>query len=641
MTRKSQDPNPHLDEALRLARGGYHVGITTPNDKRPHPQLMARDEASKGGAWKATTDPETIASWWHKCPDGGLFVAARSRLIALDIDDIARFKAMCGEELLDRLLATFPATRTPSGGLHFWMILPASVRPRSSMRKLAFGETIYEGFYALVPPSVAKAKSGGKGRYEPIRQLPDRIEEVPTISEQDLDLLLLAGAEREKEIVDGERHHALLSLGIELGREGFGPEEISARLYELNETFVPPYQGREAQTEIKGVVDWITANILNGAAGESDISSIRFISMKDLADRPAPKWLIPNLIPDSGLGFLIGRPAAGKSFFLQELAQSVCRGAPLFGDADLKPNRDGWVLCLLPEAAPSWAVRTRTYCDYHGVDYSDRFACCIQPLDLGNSDIWKKLWEAACAETERRGGPPVLVIVDTLSAAIPGRDENSQSDMTPLMSHLQEFVAMGSAVIVAHHPAKYSQTYRGSSVLHGSCDWMISVIKVAGGLREFKSEKLRDVERITPTAFTIQKHGESAVCVRASTKGPWGLLSSFSEDHPGLKEALLNHGLDIPGEIHRKAKGGDITSGEGVSLKLIKETWRKYDPVRPPHSVDPSAYKIADRERTTALLAVASTMVDAGVLEVLAGKVSKSTRKLDGVVRQVFTDEDA
>jgi len=633
--------NPCLEEALRLARGGYHVGITSPLKKRPHPQLMAKCEGSKGGVWRAATDQVVVRTWWKDCPTGCALVSPRGCLIAIDIDDVARFKAEVGEQLLEHLLATFPATHTPSGGLHIWMMLPEAVKLSSAMRKLSFGETIYEGFYALVAPSCATAKSGEERCYESIQPLPDRIEDVPVVEEHVLDQLILVGAEPDREIVDGERHNALLRLGIDLGRKGFSPEEIMTRLRDLNETFIPPYRGQEARSEIKGVADWVRDSIINGESSNTPVSSIQFISMAELANRPAPRWLIPNLIPDGGLGFLIGRPAAGKSFFLQELAQSVCRGMPLFSDPELTPNREGWVLCLLPEAAPSWAVRTRTYCEYHGVDFNDRFVCCIQPLDLGNQDLWDQLWSAASAETERRGSAPALVIVDTLSSAIPGRDENSQSDMTPLMSHLQEFVTMGSAVIVAHHPAKYSTTYRGSSVLHGSCDWMISVIKVAGGLREFKSEKLRDVEQINPTAFVIQKHGESAVCVKATTKGPWGLLRSYSEDHPGLQEALLHHGLEIPGEIQRKAKDGDITSEEGVSLKQVKETWRRFDPVRPAHRVDPVGYKAADRERTTALLAVVGTMVDSGVLEPLTGKVSKSTRKLDAVVRQVFTDEDA
>jgi hypothetical protein len=362
--------------------------------------------------------------------------------------------------------------------------------------------------------------------------------------------------------------------------------------------------------------------------------------MLEFADRPAPRWLIPDLIPDCGLGFLIGQPGAGKSFFLQELAQSVGRNLPLLNDPELRPVRAGWVLCFLPEASLSWSVRTRTYCSYHNLGYSDQVQYCTHALDLGDSTSWIQLLAAVKDEAAKRGGPPALIILDTLSAAIPGRDENSQSDMTPVMSHLQELAGMGSAVIVAHHPAKYSSTYRGSSVLRGSCDWMISVLELPGGIREFRADKLRDVEKITKKSFLIQKHAESAVCASSDVQGPWGLLEAVAEQHPGLKEALLIHGLEVPGEIRRKASGGDITA-EGISLKRINETWRNVDPLRPAHSEDPKGYKATTRQRTTALINVISSMIRTGVLKLVSGDVSKSDRKLDGMVRQVMADADA
>jgi hypothetical protein len=641
MRTTSKVVNGAKNEALRLAAAGFHVGITTPNKKIPHLNLMAKMPQSKGGVWRATIDLATIESWWTTCPDGGVFVSPRNELIAIDIDDVRKFEDLLGPSFKERLEATFPTTSTPSGGLHFWVRLSGSESLNAKVRKLTFGEIIYEGFYALVPPSQATSKAGELGEYKAIAPLPDSVDEIPTIDEADFQRIILAGATNADSTGEGGRHDTLVSHAVELARQGVGKIDIKLRLEELNETFLPPFDINEAKKEIGDVVRWVEETIIAQKDTLDEMSAIRFVSMKELAERPAPRWLIPNLIPDSGLGFLIGKPAAGKSFFLQELAQSICRNIPLFGDSELQPTKSGWVLCLLPEAGPSWGVRTKTYCDYHKVGFHDDFVCCVQPLDLGDKDVWSQLWEAALEETKRRDSPPSLVIVDTLSAAIPGRDENSQADMTPLMARLQEFVSRGSAVVVAHHPAKYSDKYRGSSVIQGSCDWMISVIKAGGGLREFKSEKLRDAERITSRAFLIEPHAESAVCVQASRRGPWGLLDDYNEDHTGLRDTFIHHGLHVPGHDAKDACEGDISSDEGVSLQQLKETWRKYDPIRPTHKADPRGYKAADRTRTTVLLDIVSALRDADILVVVSGSISKSTRKLDAVVSQGFQDESA
>ena len=102
---------------------------------------------------------------------------------------------------------------------------------------------------------------------------------------------------------------------------------------------------------------------------------------------------------------------------------------------------------------------------------------------------------------------------------------------------------------------------------------------------------------------------------------------------------MLIHGIEIPGAVRRNANNGDITA-EGVSLKCIKETWRKFDTVKPAYKDDPKGYKSADRNRTTSLIHVVTTMLDGSVLEMVNGEVSKSDRKLDGIVRQVFPNED-
>jgi hypothetical protein len=336
---------------------------------------------------------------------------------------------------------------------------------------------------------------------------------------------------------------------------------------------------------------------------------IRFLDMECLANQPEPHWLIPGVIP-AGLGFLIGAPGGGKSFLLLELANCICRNRPLFGSPDLVPEQQGWVLAILPEGVPSWAARLRAYLDFHGLDLSANFVFIKTPLNLADNETWKNLTAALDAEAIRRDCYPSLVIVDTLSASIPGLDENSQQAITPLTCHLGEWTTAGMTVIVSHHPGKYGPTYRGSSVLLGACDWMLR-LEQTGHIREIEAVKLRDVESITPVAFTIQSHGDSAVPVPATAVNPWTTFAGNTQGSPGLHDAFLDHALAIP------------------------------DTIRPARSVDEAEYKRQLERRKVVLIGVVADLVAGGVLIVADGKIVKKSpaTSMKATVKQVFNDQ--
>jgi hypothetical protein len=625
-----------LNEALRLAAAGFHVGITAPLEKRPHSLLMARGaDGSPGGVWMATIDVEVIRGWWAFCPGGGLFVSPRGQLVALDVDDPNRFEELVGPGVAQQMQSDYPCTRTPSGGCHFWFRLPASSDAKSLPRQMGFGEFIYESFYALVPPSRAQAKDGTTRNYVAIVPLPDDIGQVPPIASEHLRLILPAVIPCVAEL--GNRHNTLLQMGTTLAHAEASSVAIEAALRNLNTNFSPPMAGHELQREIEGILRWLADRaVLKGTTPGP--TKLTFLSMQQLAELPAPRWLILNLIPDASLGVLIAPPGGGKSFFLLELAMAICRGVALFGDCQLMPSRVGWVLVLLPEAAGSWAARVRAYREFHGIEFCDDFVCCIEQNDLADAATWAQVLAAVQAQIAERGGPPVLVIVDTLSASIPGRDENSQSEMTLLTSHLQSLVAMGSCVIVAHHTTKYTSKYRGSSVLLGSCDWMISIV-TSGRVREFQSVKVRNAEGIISTAFEIKPHGESAVCVGLDVPGPWAQFETITRGHPGLREALRKHGFQVPGEARSAPPSEDVCT-KGASLKTLQSTWNRLDPIAPTNVHDPAGYKAVHGARTTALLGLVGALCRGGVLEVTKGDLSRKTRDLSTVVRQKVTDED-
>jgi hypothetical protein len=70
-----------------------------------------------------------------------------------------------------------------------------------------------------------------------------------------------------------------------------------------------------------------------------------------------------------------------------------------------------------------------------------------------------------------------LVIVDTLAACAVGLDENSQRDAGRIADGLQRIAEAGPAVVVIHHTSKGGTGVRGSSVLTGAFDRVLTLTK--------------------------------------------------------------------------------------------------------------------------------------------------------------------
>lgn len=107
-----------LDAALGYASEGWRVVPILPGSKRP---------AITRWTDHATTDTDTIATWWTQNPDYGVGIAtgANSGFWVLDVDDYDSYLD------LEQRYEPLPDTRTSitgSGGYHFLFTWPADGR---------------------------------------------------------------------------------------------------------------------------------------------------------------------------------------------------------------------------------------------------------------------------------------------------------------------------------------------------------------------------------------------------------------------------------------------------------------------------------------------------------------------------------
>jgi hypothetical protein len=90
-------------------------------------------------------------------------------------------------------------------------------------------------------------------------------------------------------------------------------------------------------------------------------------------------------------------------------------------------------------------------------------------------------------------GKPALIVVDTVSRALPGADENLQKDMTLFVRACDAVKErFGCAVLGVHHAGKNGDM-RGSTVLRGAGDFVFGLTRKEGAtVGRLKCEKQKD-----------------------------------------------------------------------------------------------------------------------------------------------------
>lgn len=360
-----------------------------------------------------------------------------------------------------------------------------------------------------------------------------------------------------------------------------------------------------------------------------------FTSAADFLKRPAPRWLFPGIIPDAGLGVLVGPPGSGKSFLALDIAMCVATDRPLLQQTEWRPLRAGWVLVLLGESHASWAARLAVYLDYYGLDAPSNLVYAQQPPSLGDGAAWATFRQQIDGESKRRDAAPTLVVVDTIAACSPGIDENSARDMGLVMAHLQQLVAAGSCVIALHHPGK-GGSYRGSTALLGSPDWMLN-LKRDGATRTLEAEKLRDADQLADVSFELVKHGDSAILRKADAPSPAFMVDTTDQ---GLRRAIVRHGFRLPGD---PGASGGLQTPSGICLREIMATWEALAPIIPTRAEDRRQNDGARYRRQSTLVALVRRLLDCGAMQLVSGTVTIANTtamraSLNAIVRQSSAD---
>lgn len=218
------------------------------------------------------------------------------------------------------------------------------------------------------------------------------------------------------------------------------------------------------------------------------------LSIGDMLSMPDPKFVVDRHLPERSLGFLYGAPGAKKSFIALDWALHLAFGKSDWHGDPIRAKSDGVVIFLAGEGASGMKVRARAWMQQHRIPDADqkagRFRLIPQSVELMKPESVRKL-----ANTLRVGlaKPVTAIVVDTVSRAMPGADENMQKDMSLFVQACDTLKDEFDCLVLGVHHAGKKGDMRGSTVLLGAGDFVFRMDCERGRLAgHLHCEKMKD-----------------------------------------------------------------------------------------------------------------------------------------------------
>lgn len=238
------------------------------------------------------------------------------------------------------------------------------------------------------------------------------------------------------------------------------------------------------------------------------------------------RFLVDDLLDAGAMSVMYGDSHAGKTFVMLDIALHVAAGLPWNGHEVKKSP----VVYIAAEGTFGIHARVTAWAKHNGVDMADVwFSTLPCPVDLLRPDGDLKELVAIVKEDAASWGdgkqPPGLVVIDTMSRALAGGDENSSVDVGALVRNVDTLrAATGAHQALVHHSGKdAARGARGWSGLRAATDTEIeirdktlSVTKQREGVapepREFvlQTVELGVDKRGKPIASAVPLYGAAA-----------------------------------------------------------------------------------------------------------------------------------
>lgn len=225
---------------------------------------------------------------------------------------------------------------------------------------------------------------------------------------------------------------------------------------------------------------------------------------------------VQGLLMEGGSIVVYGVSNSGKTFWVTDLCLHISAQQEWNGR---RVEMGGVIYCAL-EGTIGFRNRVAAWKTANGLDGHDLpFAAIPAALNLRNPEgDLDGLIKAVTTAAERMCLPVRLIVIDTLSRALAGGNENAPEDMGALVTCMDKLrEATKSAVLFVHHSGKdQAKGARGHSLLQAAIDTEIEVVvDETGGGSTATVVKQREMRKGDAFPFTLKvvelgqnRHGE-------------------------------------------------------------------------------------------------------------------------------------
>jgi hypothetical protein len=265
---------------------------------------------------------------------------------------------------------------------------------------------------------------------------------------------------------------------------------------------------------------------------DNEWRELELIRFADIQPRLDGRPLVKGFLEREQISLWVGETGCGKTFLLLDLSLHLAAGLDWFG----RKVEQGFVVYVAAEAGRSIVNRVAAFKVAHGFNGRDiPFVAVTSPVDLchaagGDVDrLIDAINEAA------QGSPPVLVVIDTVSRALSGGNENAPDDMGAFvhsLDRLRDELHCHPAAV--HHFGKEtSKGSRGHSLLRCGIDTEVEIIRdPAKGSPQPPSPSNATARRAARspsccvrsisarTRMAIRSHHASSIRLRARCRNP-------------------------------------------------------------------------------------------------------------------------
>jgi hypothetical protein len=253
-----------------------------------------------------------------------------------------------------------------------------------------------------------------------------------------------------------------------------------------------------------------------------------------------PGWVIESVIPDRSSIIMYGPPGCGKTFTALDIALHIAHDKEWQGK---QIQRAGAVVYMVAEGLYGIAKRCQAWHKYHNLEITENlFVVPFHTVTLWKDETIQELYKTL--EKVCDTSPISLIIVDTLSRAMSGLEENSSKDAIVFLQQMESLKEkFQCSMMFVHHAGKdATRGMRGSSALLASVDTCVMIQNNTNQIK-WLTQKQKDGERVELN-FNMVKTDDSMIIVphETSTTVKMSCGNGGRNNNVVLDQLPCNHG---------------------------------------------------------------------------------------------------